>query len=135
VPIGPHVRVALALSPDGALLAAGENVVHLWDLRHRDRPPQTLRSSHTCTAWLAFSPDGKTLVSCNHDNVIIFWNVASGKELFTADYHHISSGRMVFSPDSNCLAVIGRLPNSVELWQAPPWMEIEPAKPAAALAN
>src|SRR5262249_5619154 len=73
----------LALSPDGAILAAGcqgaaDAPIRLWDLpAGRERP--TLRGHRQAVQALAFSPDGKSLASSGSDSSLLMWDVASGK--------------------------------------------------------
>ena len=51
---------ALAFSPDGKILASGDEQVKLWDLR-TGKAVASLPSPHV--SWLVFSPDGKKLAA------------------------------------------------------------------------
>jgi WD40 repeat protein len=57
---------ALAVSPDGSLLAAGDRIgdVRLWEVATgRERPLVQLGEDRSYVWWLAFSPDGTRLAS------------------------------------------------------------------------
>jgi serine/threonine protein kinase/WD40 repeat protein len=90
-PIGhaPEV-ICVRFSPDGKLVAIsdGESFlphykplstsIILWDVAARAEVRRLW--GHTNTIWaLAFSPDGKTLVSGSADQTVRFWDIASGR--------------------------------------------------------
>jgi WD40 repeat protein len=90
-----HTPSALALSPDGKWLASSEccdgNTVRLWDLstgKERARWP----GHHRAVFDLAFSPDGKQLVSCGGDLRLCLRDVATGRETPDLPHpHHVST--------------------------------------------
>src|SRR5262249_41100918 len=76
--------LCVAYSPDGrqvALTATG--LVELWDVGD-DRPPKrarTLRGHEGFVYGVAFSPDGKFLVSSGMDRTIRLWEPGSGEQV------------------------------------------------------
>jgi HEAT repeat protein len=103
---------AAAFSPDGQYAAvSGAGVlkegawqqgadldIHLWDLKLR-KEVRTL-SGHTKEIFsLAFSADGKQLLSGGPDQVVRLWDVASGRLLKQMLGHTNSINQVVFSPD------------------------------------
>ncbi|MCT7986428.1 trypsin-like peptidase domain-containing protein [Laspinema sp. A4] len=111
-------RDAIALSPDGKLLAAGiwddtDNTpkVQLWDTQTGEVVRTLTHPGSDGITAVAFSPNSQTLAS-SADNIIL-WNAATGQVLNTlrgnAPY---SSYSLAFSPDGNRLAS-----SSVELIQ------------------
>lgn len=76
----PHASVQdLAFSADGRRLATvsfRQNTVRVWDLT-ADKEAFVLK--HLEGYGLAFSPDGKTLVTCGWDRKLKFWDPADGK--------------------------------------------------------
>jgi WD40 repeat protein len=56
---------------------------------------------------VAFAPDGKTVVSGGHDDVVRFWDVSGGmlKELATLNHEKGSVQSVHYSPDGSKLVV------------------------------
>src|SRR5262249_34308480 len=55
---------------------------------------------------VAFSPEGRRLVTSSLDNTIKVWDTATGRELLTLQGHTEQVGRMVYSPDGARLASV-----------------------------
>ncbi|MER7490328.1 hypothetical protein ABTY20_31480 [Streptomyces sp. NPDC126497] len=76
-------RQAVAVSPDGTLLAAGgaddtDTTVLLWDMRDARRPRMlgSRLTGHTGAIYaVAFSSDGATLATGSADNTVRLWDV------------------------------------------------------------
>ena len=78
---------ALALSPDGKLLASGgsDKIIHFWDVTSWTERT-TLVGHYDFILSLAFSHDGKNLISRGSDNTVIIWDTESGKYLNIFEY-------------------------------------------------
>jgi WD40 repeat protein len=77
---------------------------------------QTLEG-HTESVWgVAFSPDGRTLVSGSQDKTIKLWDLSSGKVLQTLEGHTESVWGVAFSPDGYTLAS-GSEDSTIKLWR------------------
>jgi WD40 repeat protein len=120
--------IAVTLSDDGQLLASGDDngVILLWDLsgwaeaqgeRAKHASPLQILAGHTDGIQaLAFSLDGKTLASGSKDNMVIVWDVQTGKPIFEPLAGHTSRVlSLAFSPDGKTLAS-GSRDTFIMLW-------------------
>jgi hypothetical protein len=73
---------SLAISPDGRVIAIGENdgSASVWDLA-TGRPVMMLRGHTAAVIGVAFSPDGKRLFTRSLDATVRQWDTATGKML------------------------------------------------------
>ncbi len=98
---------AIALSPDGQLLASGgssaDPTIKLWNVR--DGQCCRNLSGHTNEIWsLAFNPDGQILASGSTDHTIRLWSTLTGQclQLLTGHTHWVMS--VAFSSQQAILA-------------------------------
>ena len=106
---------AVDYSPDGKLIASGSERVLLWDAASVTRiAPLEYESA----VWsVAFSPDGRWLVSTHGDGSILIWDVVN-RELEANLRQHSGGVRgLAFSPDGKRLASASE-DQSVILWNA-----------------
>jgi eukaryotic-like serine/threonine-protein kinase len=97
----------VALSPDGRLLAASGDFVKVWDLT----TGQELHALHGHTGFiplLAFSPDGRRLVTASMDGSVILWDMATGQEAFSFRSPARNICCLAFSPDGRRLVSASR---------------------------
>src|SRR5579883_369393 len=107
---------ALALSPDGKLLATGDidGQIHLWQVA--DGKNLLTFQGHEGVVWtVAFSPSGQTLASCSLDKLVKLWDVQTGDCLKILDQHTDVVWSVAWSPDSQILASSSS-DNSIRLW-------------------
>src|SRR5262249_54861815 len=80
-PAGIAPDMALALRPDGAVLAGvGLGMVRLWDLRTGELV-RTFTGPIHMVHTLAFSADGKRLAAACWDHTVRVWDAEAGKQL------------------------------------------------------
>ena len=78
--------------------------------------PEAVRS-------VAFSPNGKTLITGSRDNTVKLWDITSGRELKTLSGHSDSVLSVAFSPDGKTLGS-GSSDKTVKLWDSASGREV-----------
>jgi WD40 repeat protein len=126
-PIGPGNEgriAALALSPDERWLAVGGDIgggiIRLYDFKS-GTIKGVLTGHKRGVRGLAFSHDGRLLLSGGADNVAILWDVEGRRLLRRFDGHDNAGGRneieaVSFSLDDQ-LAITGSFDRTIKLWR------------------
>ena len=108
----------MAASPDGKMLALGddrEKKIYLFDV-DKNEIVKTLEGDRARS--LAFSPDGRTLAAGTHHNLVQLIDVQEGKVRATFKDHQRAVLAVAFSPDGKKLAS-GAMDGHVRLWEVP----------------
>jgi len=72
---------------------------------------------------VAFSPDGKTVLSGSDDNTLKLWEVATGREIRTLTGHGNDVNSVAFSPDGKTV-LSGSIDKTLKLWEVATGREI-----------
>ena len=109
----PAEASVVTFSPDGKTLATAGWHGKLWDAR-TGAVRQTLGESFD-RLCVAYSPDGRLLVSGGKDGLVQVWDGETGKRLRSLDSGHGWVWALAFSPDGKTLAA-GCDNATIDLW-------------------
>ncbi len=117
-----HIVTALAISKNGKISAAGTSggAIHLWNQSGKEYIGSIASSSHI--EYLAFSPDGRWLVSTGWDpkskDNVRFWDVGTRRKVWELPGHeleHFWRNSVAFSGDGSLFAM-GTEHGEVQIW-------------------
>jgi WD40 repeat protein/transcriptional regulator with XRE-family HTH domain len=110
---------SVALSADGALLAAGTSTGEVWLWRVVDRTPLLAVQGHSGPVLsLALSRDGALLASSSQDGTVKLWEMPGWGPLATLQGHRAGVMSVALSGDGQLVAS-GSFDGTVRLWEAP----------------
>jgi WD40 repeat protein len=110
---------ALAFSPDGSVLAAGDTGgrILLWAPLESKRPH--ILEGHAGVVYaLGFTPDGWRLVSTGADRTARVWDVPAGRLVHQYQWHEKWSTCLAVSPDGLTVATAGA-DHTIAVWDLP----------------
>ncbi len=112
--------LSVSFKPDGKQLAASyshpENSVRVWDVTNGQLVWKGLHTESVRT--VAFSSDGKTVLSASNDNTAQFWNGMDGQAMGHTMQHRGEVFFAKFSPNGRII-VTGGYDANVRLWHVP----------------
>ncbi len=117
----------IAVTPDNKFLASGswDKTVKLWDMAS-GKELKTLGNFPSWVKSIAFSPDGKKLVTGCNKELRINDIVGGGKEIFKQAVHADDINALAFTGDGELLATVSAIANpdkngnmfEVKIWEA-----------------
>jgi WD40 repeat protein len=119
------VARCLAVSRDGRFLACGgcsqDGTILVWEVE-TGREVQRFEG-HKWTGepgenCIAFSPDGKQILSGGYDGTVRLWSISDGKEIQRFTGHTGAIGGVAYAPDGSRILSGGYNDRTVRLWDA-----------------
>jgi len=117
---GGYMANQVAFSPDGKCIAAASGKrgatgsIRLYDT-HSGADIMTLLGHKAKVRSIAFSPDGRQIVSGGNNTVLRIWNVATGTVEKTLTGHEDGVNSVAFSPDGRRV-VSGSDDKTIKIW-------------------
>ncbi len=117
---------SLAFHPKGQHLFTADylGIIHCWNYQEDGKPQWTIpNADQNNVRALAFTPDGKYLVSGGDDAIIKVWDPTNGKPITQLKGHTECIFSLTISPDGKYL-VSGDLLGSVRQWNISDWKPV-----------
>jgi WD40 repeat protein len=111
----------VAFSPDGkelAAIVAQEGTVRFWDANTGKPLAKALRGHSNSVGKVAYTRDGRRLVTAGGDRTVRVWDAASGEELLTLHGHTNRLSDVSVSDDGQRIAS-GGSDQTIRIWDAP----------------
>eukprot|EP00736_Rhodelphis_marinus_P008238 Rmarinus@m.27171 len=113
--VSPHTVTSVAMSPDGKVTAVGTGpIVRLLD--EVGETIKTLDGHEDQVRAVAFSSDGKNILSGSMDHSVRLWDTDSGTCLRVMHGHTLETVSVAFSPD-NQLLVSSSWDKQIRVWE------------------
>ncbi len=87
-----------------------------WEIRQFPKARSSSADNHEGVYFVAFAPDGRTVISGNRDTTLKLWDVATGQKLRTFEGHTKPVIGVAFDPNGHTV-ISGSLDKTLKLWE------------------
>ncbi len=121
---GKHLLTAggMQIGPTGGYIdGAKDTEIRLWDVTDlKDiKEVKRFKGTNKAVTCVAFSPDGRRIISGGYDNLVRLWHVSTGQELVNFPGHTDIVRGVAFFPDGK-RALSGSDDSTLRAWELPP---------------
>lgn len=110
-------------SPDGSLIATADFRITIWDVKSGAERLQIRCEQHQSPNDIAFSPDGRHIISGGYDRAVSVWDVETGREIIKLEGHLQEIYGVAYSPDGTRIASAS-VDRTVRIWNTESGSEI-----------
>lgn len=101
--------------PDGKRFATSSGCVQIWDVDTAQKLSEFTRSTEGTAIAISLSPDQKTLAVGYDDKEVAFWDIESGKQIFSKVCHDDGVYNILFTLDGKRL-ITSSLDKTIKIW-------------------
>lgn len=107
---------SLAISPDGkSVIFAGMPDIQIWDIAKGEKIKKLKIENESWVRSMAYSQDGRFVLTGSEDNTVKLWDAGSGKEIWAAGRQTFGVSSVAISPDGGKL-IAGMEAGSLNIW-------------------
>lgn len=112
---------SLAISPDGkSVIFGGMSDIQIWDIAKGEKIKKLkVEVDKDNVSWIrsmAYSQDGKFILTGSEDSSVKLWNAATGKEIWSAGRQTQGVSSVAISPDGGKL-IVGMESGYLNIWE------------------
>jgi WD40 repeat protein len=107
--------ISCRYEPKGRFVFAGAQDFHVWRWDHAAGKKMQLKGADAWVRAIAFSLDGKTMLTGGYDGRLLWWPIDGDKPARAIDAHHGWVKSVAVSPDGKLIATSGN-DQLIKLW-------------------
>lgn len=110
-------RLASVQAEKGGILRSLDYAIRIWDMESRQQIGQPIKGHSERITSIAYSPDGKRLVSASNDKTVRIWDVETRECIKVLEGHTKKVMSAAYSPDGKKI-VSASWDKTIRIWDA-----------------